>query len=136
MMKITFKSYIAWEDYARDYCEQNIERIFAMPEQDEINQMVDDILYQGFSNEYNIHLMDVEVPEDLRAEVEKGVRDYITEQVEENTVPAPVFETICDALNDSEHGEWVEAHLKEDKLYTKADLCNLLHDWLDVNDIY
>ena len=136
MMNITFKSYIEWEDYARDYCEQNIERIFKMPEQEEIDKMIEDILYQGFINEYNISLMDVEVSEDLRAEVEKGVRAYLSEQIEKNAISATVFETICDALNNSPYSEWVEIHLRKDKKYTKADLCNMLHDWLDVNDVY
>ena len=139
MMKITFKSYIAWEDYARDYCEENVERIFEMPEQDEIDNLVNDVLYQGFSSEYNLHIDDVVISDDLRKEVENGVRAYISEQVKENTVSASVFETICDALDDSGYNAWSETHLKEDKKYTKADLCAMLHDWLNENadsDIY
>jgi len=135
MMNITFRSYIEWEDYARDYCEQNIERIFKMPDQEEIDKMIEDILYQGFNNEYNISLMDVEITGDLEAEVEKGVRAYITEQIEENAIPAPTFEAICNAL-DKVDGDWSKTHLTTDRQYTKADLCNLLHDWLDENDVY
>jgi hypothetical protein len=135
MTKITFKSYIEWEDYARDYCEQTIERIFEMPEQEEIDNIVNDVFYRGFADEYNLSAMDVEITNEMKAEAERGVRAYITEQIEENVVPAPVFETICDALDDSEHNTWSESYLKEDKRYTKTDLCQMLRDWLYDNDI-
>ena len=135
-MKITFKSYIEWEDYARDYCEQTIERIFEMPEQEEIDKIVEEVFYRGFADEYNLSVIDVEITNEMKAEAERGVRAYIAEQIEENVVPAPVFETICDALDDSLYNEWSERYLKESKQYTKADLCGLLRDWLENNDVY
>lgn len=136
MIKITFKSYIEWEDYARDYCEETIERIFEMPEQKQIDSIVEEVLYRGFADEYNISAMDVEISDALKREVESGVRAYISEQIEANVVSAPIFETICDALDNSLHNEWSEAYLKENKKYTKADLCTMLHDWLNENDRY
>ena len=139
MMNITFKSYLDWEDYAKTYCEETVECIYEMPEQDEIDTIVDDVLYQGFSTEYGLCVNDVDVPAELKEQVERGVRAYITDQIKEHAVPATVFETICDALDDSGYNEWSKIHLKESKQYTKADLCRMLHDWLDVNikyDIY
>ncbi len=136
MIQITFNSYIDWEEYAREYCDQSLDRIFEMPEQKYIDDIVEDVLYRGFADEYNLAIIDVAVSDELKADVERGVRAYIDEQIAENVVPAPVFETICDALDDSAHNEWSEHFLKEDKKYTKADLCALLRSWLDDNDIY
>ena len=136
MINITFKSYLSWEDYAREYCEESVDRIFEMPDQEWIDDLVEDVINYGLSNQYNLSVMDVIISDDLKLEVESGVRAYISEQLETNVVPASVFETVCDALDDSPHNEWSETYLKEDKRYTKADLCTMLHDWLDVNDVY
>lgn len=141
MMKITFKSYIEWEDYAKEYCDQTLDRIFEIPEQKDIDDMVEDVLYRGFADEYNLSVMDVEISDELKKDVERGVRAYIEEKIAENVVPAPVFEAICDSLdildNDSTHNDWWSEHfLKEDKKYTKADLCQMFHNWLDSNDVY
>ena len=136
MTKITFTSYIDWEEYARDYCDENLDRIFEMPEQKVIDDMVEDVLYRGFADEYNLSVMDVEISEALKKDVEKGVRAYIDEQIAENVIPATVFETICDALDDSAYNDWSQTYLKESKQYTKADLCKMLHDWLNSNDVY
>lgn len=136
MMKITFNSYIDWEDYAKEYCDQTFDHIFEMPEQKYIDDMVEDVLYRGLADEYNLSVMDVEISDELKKAIERGVRAYIEDQIAENVVPATVFETICDALDDSAHNEWFEHFLNEDKKYTKADLCKMLHSWLDDNDVY
>lgn len=136
-MDITFSSYFDWEDYAREYCELNLsDRIFEMPEQEKINTIIKNVLFHGFSDEYNIYVGDVKVSDELKAEVESGVRAYLTEQIESNVVPESVFKTIWNALDTISHDDWSTVHLKEGETYTKADLCDVLHDWLSHNKTY
>ena len=136
MIEITFNSFLDWKIFAKQYCEEWCGYLDEMPSQEWIDTEAHEILTRAFADEYDLCLEDVIISNELEMLVEDGIRAYISEELERNTVSAKAFEGTCEILNSIRNAGWTFTHVKEDHKYTMKDFCTLLHDWLEENDTY